>query len=234
MEKSLATSLAMSPGTSLATSLATSREMSLGTQKVLMGIFTPMIVKPIPVRYCWIPGNQIFLGTTDNNETTAWVYHHVYVGEETVEGIKTAKYEISVDGEDDVFCELWVDSDGNIVKGGSEGEYATGEMAAMYSFYLVYAFPLFAYQEEYADAFINNDFDGYGWNLTKRSSDKQNFGAGNVNVERYVFEYDWATIGAEYVWELANIKGKYIFTALHLAATDGTTLDMEAETIIPF
>lgn len=170
-----------------------------------------------------------------SGDVSSWNYTHEYMGEEDVDGTPAKYFEVSIeeDGETKVY-ELWIGSEGNVLKGGCDGEYATGDMAVMYSFCLMYAFPIFTYSELFSEAFVEEDFGLYGWELSDRTTEVRDYGAGDVQVERFVFTYTWDEAAVEYEWEVANINGKNLFTKLKLDENDGNSADMNVERIIPF
>ncbi len=171
----------------------------------------------------------------DEGEESAWVYRQHYVGDENIEGVPTKKFEVSVEYEgEETVTELWLGADGELLKAGTGGEYASGDMAAAYSFCLIYTFPIYAYSAEYGEAFSAGVFDEYGWNISAHEINTRSFGGGNVKTESYTFSCVAEGQNARYFMEIADFGGKNLFTKINFEADNGTSLDMVVEKAILF
>ena len=185
-----------------------------------------------------------FFTKPEDGDPTEYTYSHVYIGEEeldfTLEDVAYSQvcpqYTITIfeDGEETV-TEVWFNEDGDVVKSGSDGEYTTGDMAALALFgFAFHIIPFYAYNEGYSEVFTKKDgFGSSGWAVKERSTSTKDFGDGNVSVERYVFSWIWLTSDLEYDWEVAKIGGKHVFTTWKMDV--GNTLtELVVERIIPF
>lgn len=179
------------------------------------------------LRFTWL--------ATSPDETSDWTYTQKYVGDEEVDGVTAKKFEVTIAEVDaTTVTELWLSPEGQLLKAGMDGEYATGDMAMIYSLCLFYAFPVWAYTGFYYEAFEEGEFNYLGWELSEKTTETRNYGAGNVPAERYVFTFTWDDERAEYEWEIAKIKGKYLFTKWKLNENDGNAFNMIVDTAIPF
>lgn len=131
--------------------------------------------------------------------------------------------------------EVWFNEAGDLVKAGSNGEYTTGDLAALalfgFAFHLI---PFYAYSEGYAEVFTSEDgFTNSGWVVKDHSTTTKDFGFGSIPVERYRFSWIWVGEGVEYDWEVATIAGKHIFTKWKMAISDNVS-ELIVERAIPF
>lgn len=190
------------------------------------------------------PGIDVVLGfkelsftmaTVDEDEESSWSYSHKYVGSESIDGVQTKKFELTVNYDDEVtVTELWFSAAGELIKGGADGEYATGDEAAFYAIPLMFTFPIYAYSDEYADAFSSGDFLGQGWTLTRHEKGSKSFGGSKAKTDTYWCTGEEDGIKANYVWEISNFNGKLLVTGVNLQAEDGTTVEMVVEKAILF
>lgn len=165
--------------------------------------------------------------------TTAFDLSYTFSGDDSE--LDARKFELILveDGEEKVF-ETWINDAGECVKAGVDGEYLTGEMASLttmgFVFHLIW---VTAYTEGFSEAFIENDFEGYGWTVEESTAGTQDFGAGNVPVHFYRFKYSWLSEEVVYEWEVANIGGKNMFTKWKMAIGEDI-VEMNVNRIIPF
>lgn len=176
-------------------------------------------------------------------EEEAFTYSHQYLNSEVVDYVleeeshsdnaKHFRITIAEDGEEKVF-EAWVNDAGIIVKAGSEGDYATGDMAGLYSFgFIFHLIPFCVYNEVYAEVFTSDGgFAKSGWDVKEHSKGNKDFGAGNVRVERYKFAWSWTKDIID--WEVAEVSGRFIFTQWKIIEAEGDTMELIVNRVIPF
>jgi len=169
------------------------------------------------------------------DEDSAYTYAQKFIAEDEVDGVPGKKFEVTIDENGEkTSSELWIGSDGTLLKAGSEGSYATGDMAFLHAFgAMMYAIPVYAYTGSYAESFKNGDFDRWNWHVSERATVSKDFGDGNVPVERYVFTYTSSGETTKFEWELAKVGGKYLFTKWKLDYNDNH-MDMTVDRIITF
>lgn len=185
-----------------------------------------------------------FTAEAEDGDPTHYTYSHVYVGKEelsyTLQGVDYTEvcpqFTITIleDGEETVI-DVWFNEAGELVKAGADGDYTTGDLAALAMFgFAFHILPFHAYSDGYAEVFTDEGgFDGYGWVVKEHSTTSRDFGAGSVPVERYRFSWLWIEGDLEYDWEVAKIEGKHVFTKWKMVIGKDLS-EMIVERIIPF
>jgi len=177
-----------------------------------------------------------------DKEDESYTYSHKYLDSEVVDyeldgeshsdNAKHFQVTIDEDAEKKVY-EVWVNEAGTVVKAGSEEEgYGTGDSAAWKSFaFIFHPIPFCGYNDVYSEVFTKDGFAGLGWQVREHSQGSKDFGAGNVSIEKYKFGWSWTE--DTFIWEIAEIKGRFVFTQWKIVNED-EALEMIVSKIIPF
>lgn len=167
-------------------------------------------------------------------EPTSWTFDYKYLGSETIDGVATEHYQVTmVEYGETKISEGWYDDTWSAVKYSDANGEQTGANAGWVGSTLTMMTQLYCNQTAVNLAIYSEDgvFDEFAYEMLDTESQDKDFGNGNTNVEIYNIKSKFADLiirnGA------AELNDKKFYVILETETADGSVQGLHITKAIP-